>query len=48
MPAHTFTKGRDYMQDFDENIIWQLFEKTGNPAYYSLYSRLKKHDRKDN
>ena len=43
-----FLKGREYMQDFDENIIWQLFQKTGSPAFYSLYSRLKKDDRKDN
>ena len=35
------------MQD-DEKIVWQLFQKTGSPAFYSLYSRLKNHDRKDN
>lgn len=21
--------------------VWKLFEKTGNPAFYSLYSKLK-------
>lgn len=36
------------MQDFDKDIVWQLFKQTGNPAYFSLYSRLKNHDGKDN
>ena len=31
----------------DEKIIWQLFQKTGSPAYYLLYSRLKNYDGKN-
>lgn len=24
-----------------EDVAWKMFEKTGNPAYYSLYKKLK-------
>jgi len=24
-----------------EQLAWEMFEKTGNPAYYMLYKRLK-------
>lgn len=29
------------MEYRDAEVVWKLFEQTGNPAYYCLYNRLK-------
>lgn len=29
------------MKNRDADLVWKLFEETGNPAYFCLYSRLK-------
>lgn len=29
------------MREDIDNLIWELFEKTGNPSYYLLHKRLK-------
>ncbi len=34
------------MDDID--LAWQLFKKTGQPAYYSLYKRLTEEDEHKN
>lgn len=28
-------------ENIPEKIAWDMFEKTGNPAYYLLYKKLK-------
>jgi len=35
------------MQNEEEKVVWQLFEQTGNPAYYCLFNRIKNDERKD-
>lgn len=29
------------MEYQNAEVVWKLFEETGNPAYYCLYKRLK-------
>ncbi len=28
----------------EKNVAWQMFVKTGNPSFYSLYKRLSEED----
>ena len=34
-------KDKDKNQKMPERIAWEMFEKSGNPAYYMLYKKLK-------
>lgn len=29
------------MKNHDADVVWKLFESTGNPVYYCLYERLR-------
>lgn len=30
------------MKNQDADLVWKLFQETGNPAYYCLYNRIKR------
>lgn len=31
----------------EKELLWEMFVKTGNPSYYSLYKKLGADDRED-